>query len=90
MTQKFFLVFSILFKLFSAIQALRVVCEYSSWTHGLQKNVKNFFLPEFIKPELCTHLNYNYLNISSNFKIMFATQLEMGIMNFFFRIIMNE
>ena len=83
MIQKFFLVLSILLKLFSAVQALRVVCEYSSWTH-VKKNGKSLFLPEFIKPELCTHLNYNYLNISSNFKIMFATQLEMSIMNFIF------
>ena len=62
------------------IDCHRVVCEYGSWTH-LKENGN--FSPRDIDPTLCSHLNYNFLFISSDFKLMFHSDAHLSIITFY-------
>ena len=60
---------------FEKIEGYRIVCDYSAWTQ--QNNLRHeTFTAHDLPDKLCTHLNYNYLNISSDFDIMFSSRSD--------------
>lgn len=62
---------------FKQINCYRIVCDYSSWTHYQNnKQHRESFTVHDLPDKLCTHLNYNYFNISSDFDIMFASRSD--------------
>lgn len=72
-----FLLFVVIAVNLFEINCYRIVCDYSAWTHYQNnKERRESFTVHDLPDKLCTHLNYNYFNISSDFDIMFASRSD--------------